>query len=101
MEAKLKRLGMTVVLYLEGNEADVDDEECIIQAMNTSTPKASRIKLPSMVRMFLEEGICPFRGGHPGASRIFVRRDGTAQITCSGCTKSSIAELDPTVTREL
>ena len=62
--------------------------------MNTCTPKTSRIKLPSMVRMFLHEGTCPYGEEHQGAGRIFVLRDGTAQIKCSGCTKVSIAELD-------
>ena len=99
MEAKLKRLGMGIVLYLEGidDDPDADDgeTECLIEKMNTCTPKTSRIKIPSMVRMFLQEGTCPYGGEEQGAGQIFILRDGTAQIRCSGCTKVSIAELDP------
>ena len=97
MEAKLKRLGMAIVTYLEGIDDDADDDEteCLIEKMNICTPKTSRIKLPSMVGMFLQEDTCPYGGEEEGAGQIFILRNGTAQIKCSGCTKTSIANLDP------
>ena len=95
MEAKLKRLGMAIVTYLEGIDDDDDDSECLIEKMNTCTPKTSRIKLPSMVGMFLQEDTCPYGGEEEGAGQIFIFRNGKAQIKCSGCTKTSIANLDP------